>query len=186
MDKISAVYKITNTLTGDFYIGSSKNVTLRWACHKCPSSWKVQPNNPLYLDMQKFGIDKFRFQILAPVMPKYLKQVEQEFIEMLQPFYNKINSNGLNVERRKETHRKYRQSNRGKECNRKQACKDMKKYRQTEKGKETQRKAVNKYRNQLCSYNGETLTLNTLSARFRKVGIEHPTKEAKKYLLSQQ
>ena len=173
MNKISAVYKITNTVTGDRYVGSSKNVMLRWACHKCPSTWKVQPNNPLYLDMQKFGINKFRFQILAPVMPKYLKQVEQEFIGILQPSYNKINSNGLDVERYKETRkkcsRKYRQSNEGKEINRKQARKDMK-----------------KYYNQLCSYNGETLKLNTLSARFRKVGIEHPTKEAKKYLLNQQ
>lgn len=33
MNKISAVYKITNTVTGDFYIGSSKNaktVDLFW------------------------------------------------------------------------------------------------------------------------------------------------------------
>ena len=190
MNKISAVYKIVNTVTGDFYVGSSKNVMLRWACHKCPSTWKVQPNNPLYLDMQKLGIYKFRFQILAPVMPKYLKQVEQEFIEMLQPPYNKINSNGLDVERHKETRKKYskkyRQSEIGREANRKQARKDMKKYRQTNKGKETQRKAVNKYYNQLCSYKGETLTLNTLSARFRKAGIEHPNIEAKKYLLNQQ
>jgi hypothetical protein len=136
--------------------------------------------------MQKLGIDKFRFQVLAPIMPEYLTQVEQEFIEMLKPTYNKINSNGLDVERQKETHRKYRQSDRGKEINRAQASKDMKKYHQTEKGKETQRKAVNKYLNQLCSYNGETLTLNTLSSRFRRVGIKHPTIEAKKYLLTQQ
>ena len=26
MNKISGVYKITNTITGDFYIGSSKNI----------------------------------------------------------------------------------------------------------------------------------------------------------------
>ena len=33
--KTSAVYKITNTITGDFYIGSSKDVKRRWAVHKC-------------------------------------------------------------------------------------------------------------------------------------------------------
>ena len=33
MNKISAVYKITNTITGDFYIGSSKNVKKRWTNH---------------------------------------------------------------------------------------------------------------------------------------------------------
>lgn len=35
-DKISGVYKITNKITGDFYIGSSKNIKRRWYSHKCP------------------------------------------------------------------------------------------------------------------------------------------------------
>ena len=29
MEKICAIYKITNTITGDFYIGSSKDVKQR-------------------------------------------------------------------------------------------------------------------------------------------------------------
>lgn len=165
MNKISAVYKIVNTVTGDSYIGSSKDVERRWYQHKCPSSWNKHPNSSMYQDMQKYGVDKFRFQILAPVMPEYLKDVEQEFIDMLHPTYNDFNAKGLNVERR----RKWRQTEKGKEYNRRQARKDMK-----------------KYHNQLCSYNGETLTLNTLSSRFRRAGIEHPTLEAKKYLLAQQ
>ena len=57
--KISAVYKITNTVTGDFYIGSSKDVKQRWAVHKCQSKWNECPNNPMYLDMQEYGKDKF-------------------------------------------------------------------------------------------------------------------------------
>lgn len=179
MRKISAVYKIVNTVTGDCYVGSSRNVMQRWVCHKRPSSWKNQPNNPLYLDMQKYGVDKFRFQILCPVMPEYLKQVEQELIEMLQPTYNSINAKGINVERRKKTMKDYRQTDKGKKA--------KKKYRQTDKGKEINRKQarkdMKKYYTQLCSYNGETLTLNALSVRFRKVGIEHPTVEAKKYLI---
>ena len=43
--KISGVYRITNTITGDFYIGSSKDVRRRWAAHKCPYVWNEQPNN---------------------------------------------------------------------------------------------------------------------------------------------
>lgn len=86
--KISAVYKIVNEVTGDSYIGSSKDVEHRWAQHTRPSSWAKQPNSQLYKDMQKYGVDKFRFQILAPVIPESLKQVEQEFIEMLKPTYN--------------------------------------------------------------------------------------------------
>lgn len=161
MEKMSAVYKIVNTTTGDFYVGSSKNVKRRWIEHRSPSVWKKQPNNSLYQDMQKYGVDKFRLQILAPVMPEYLKQVEQEFIEMLNPSYNRINAKGWDVERRKE-------------------------YLQTDAFKESHRKSCCKYSSQICSYNGEELTLRALTSRFFRAGIEHPAVEAKKYLLHKQ
>jgi group I intron endonuclease len=102
MEKISAVYKITNTVTSDFYIGSSKNVKLRWAVHKCPSTWKRYPNNPMYKDMQKYGVDKFRFEILGTVEPGYLKKVEQGLIEVFQPTYNQMNAKGKNIEKFKK------------------------------------------------------------------------------------
>jgi hypothetical protein len=63
----------------------------------------------------------------------------------------------------------------------------MKEYRQTEDGKESNRKcackSMKRYNNQLCLYDGETITLNALSQRFYKQGITHPTLEAKKYLI---
>lgn len=90
MNKISGVYKITNTVTGDFYIGSSKDVETRWVKHKSPSRWK-----------------------------------------------------------------------------------------------EVNKKAHKKYNNQLCVYNGETLTLDALRTRFQRAGIPHPSLEAKKYLEKQ-
>lgn len=186
--KISAVYKITNTVTNYFYIGSSKDVKRRWAAHKRPSEWKKQPNNPLYLDMQKYGIDKFEFQILEEVEPEQLKESEQQFIEKLQPIYNNRRANGCDIERQKKYMKKYHQTKEYKEY--------WKKYQQSEKGKETikkvkkkyqqsekGKKAHKKYRDQLCFYNGETLILQTLASRFYRAGIEHPTQEAKKYLL---
>lgn len=175
MKEISAVYKIVNTVTGDFYIGSSRNVKQRWAVHKAPSTWKHYPNKPLYQDMQRYGVDKFMFQILVPVMPEHLTQVEQEYIEMLNPTYNNNNAKGLNVERYKETNRKYQHSEKYKEY--------MKKYQQSEKHKEYIKKYQNKYYSQLCEYNGETLTLKALICRFQRAGIEYPTLEAKKYLV---
>ena len=156
--KICGIYKITNTITGDFYIGSSKNVKRRLASHKWPSTWNKYPNNPMYLDMRKYGKDKFVFEVLEEVEPEELKEVEQQFIETLKPSYNNRNANGWDIERRKE-------------------------YKKTDKGKESLRKAQNKYYSQLCFYNGETLTLSALRTRFRKAGIPHPTLEAKKYLL---
>ena len=147
--KISAVYKITNTITGDFYVGSSKNVKLRWKQHKRISVWNRYKNNKMYLDMKNYGIDKFSFQILAEVEADSLKETEQRFIEMLKPTYNNYNAKGLDIERYKETHRK----------------------------------SSNNYENQICCYNNEVLTLATLSMRFIKAGISHPTLEAKKYLI---
>ena len=158
MEKISGVYKITNAITNDFYIGSSKNVKKRWSNHKCPSKWNRYPNNQMYLDMKRYGTDKFVFEILAEVEVDKLKEMEQRFIETLKPTYNDRNANDLNVERYKEY---------------------QKEYRKTDKNKEYQEE----YNNQLCLYNGETLTLNALSNRFRKRGIEHPVLEAKKYLI---
>ena len=67
MKKISGIYKITNTVTGDFYIGSSKNVKHRWANHKSPSRWKQYKNNSMYLDMQEYGVEKFVFEVLEVV-----------------------------------------------------------------------------------------------------------------------
>ena len=143
--KISAVYKIINTITGDFYIGSSKNIKSRWAVHKCHSTWNNYPNNPMYLDMQKYSVDKFEFQVIEEVEPEHLKEAEQQFIETLKPTYNDRNANGCNCDKYKECQKNYN--------------------------------------NQLCSYNGETITLATLAKRFQRAGVEHSAKEANKYLV---
>ena len=161
--KICAVYRITNTITGDFYIGSSKNVKERLAAHKCQSTWNNHPNSPMYLDMQKYGVDKFEFQIIEEVEEASLKEAEQQFIQTLKPTYNQMNAKGWNVERYKEYQKEYEKS---------------------KKGKESHRKAKKKYQNQLCCFNGEILTLCALSTRFRRAGIEQSTAEAKKYLLN--
>ena len=166
MEKISGIYKITNTITGDFYIGSSKDVKQRWASHKRPSVWKNCPNSQMYIDMRKYGVEKFVFEVLEVVEPEELKIAEQQFIEKLKPTYNNYNANGLDIERYKETHKE-----------------SQKEYQKTEKGKESHRKASNKYDSQLCFYNDETITLGALRTRFLRQGIDHCTLEAKKYLL---
>ena len=156
--KICGIYKITNAITGEFYIGSSKNIKKRWNEHKCQSKWNEQPNNPMYLDMQEYGKDKFEFEILEEVEEDKLKEMEQHYIELLKPTYNNINANGFDIERRKKYKKEYDKSDK------------RKKYQK-------------KYYNQLCCYNGEALTLCALSTRFRRMGISHPTQEAKKYLI---
>ena len=169
--KISGVYKITNTITGDFYIGSSNNVKQRWAAHKWQSTWENNPNNPMYLDMQKYGVENFEFQIIAEAEVDHLKELEQQFIEELKPTYNSNNANGLDIERYKEYQKQYQKEYY--ESNKQQ----KKQYRESHK------QQVKQYQNQLCSFNGEVLTLHALSMRFSRAGVEHPVLEAKKYLL---
>lgn len=177
--KIIGVYKITNTVTKDFYIGSSKNIKRRWSVHKCHSTWKKCPDNPLYLDMKKYGVDKFEFEILKEVEIGSLKEIEQQFIEFLKPTYNSNNAKGWDVKRRKEYQKEY-QKEYNKEYRKSNKYKEyQKEYRKSNKYKEYDKE----YHNQLCSYNGETLTLNALSTRFRRSGIEHYIIEAKKYII---
>ena len=158
MNNIIGVYKITNTVTGDFYIGSSKNVKLRWAVHKCPSKWNEHPNNQLYQDMRKYGTDKFDFQVIEEVEESSLKKKEQYFIETLNPTYNQMNAKGWDIERYKE-------------------------YQKSDKCKQYHKEYNKEYNNQLCFYNGQTITLHALSQRFWSQGIDHPTQEAKKYII---
>ena len=146
--------------------------------------------------MQEYGKDKFVFKVLEVVEPEQLKEAEQKFIETLKPTYNRCNAKGLNVERRKETHkkanRKYEKSDKRKkakkEYNKEYHKTDkyknyQKEYQKSEKCKEHQKEFYKEYNNQLCSYNGELLTLCALSKRFQRAGIPHPQLEAKKYLI---
>ena len=155
--KIGGIYKIINLETNECYVGSSVDIKQRWSNHKCPSTWKKCPNNKLYIDFQKYGLDKFSFEIVEET--DNLKEREQYYIDLLKPIYNDRRANGLDIERFKE-------------------------YRQTDKCKEANKKYRKKYNNQICIYNGKKITLSTLSMRFYKAGIEHPTLEAKKYLLN--
>ena len=186
--KISAVYKSINTITGDFYIGSSKDVKQRWESHKWPSMWNKYPNSQLYQDMQKYGVDKFEFQVIEEIEPEKLKEMEQRFIEKLKPTYNSNNAKGWDIERYKEYQKEYKKTDKYKDYQKEY----NKEYKKTDKYKEynkeyeksdKRKKYKKEYNNQLCSYKGETLTLCALSTRFRRAGIEHPVAEAKKYLI---
>ena len=171
MQKICGIYKITNTITGDFYIGSSKDIKSRWAQHKYPSTWNKCPNSQLYQDMRKYSLENFVFEILEEVEIDKLKETEQQFIELLKPTYNNYNAKGLNIERYKKYNKEYEKTDK---------CKKYKKeYEKTDKRKKYRKE----YDNQLCCFNGEILTLHTLRTRFRRRGIPHSTQEAKKYLI---
>lgn len=162
MKKISGVYKITNTITGDFYIGSSINIMSRWAAHRSPSTWKERSRMKIYQAFQEYSLESFDFEIIEET--DNLKEREQYFISLLNPAYN---TNAANIGMTKEEyHKQYK-----------------KQYRKSDKGKEVYKKGSAKYKNRLCEYEGKILTLNALQQRFRKAGIENPAIESKKYLI---
>lgn len=160
--KIAGVYKVTNTITGDFYIGSSQNIKQRWATHKSPSKWKKQPNSKLYKAMAEFGLDNFKFEVLEETTD--LREKEQYYIEQLRPVYNDRHAEGRDIERRKETTRRY-----------------SKEWHKIHRNEYLAKKKA--YYSRLCFYENETLTLSALEHRFCQRGIPHARLEAKKYLL---
>ena len=180
-NKIAGVYKVTNIITGDFYIGSSKDIKHRWANHKCSSAHKRQPNSKLYKDMASYGKDKFIFEVIEET--DNLKEREQYYIECLKPSYNNYQAKGLNTDRYKETLKRcckeWYKANRDKELAKMKEY--SKAYHQANRDKELSK--MKEYSNRLCLYEGETLTLNALALRFRQQGIAHPYKEAKEYLI---
>ena len=156
--KISGVYKITNIITGEFYIGSSCNIEKRWASHKIPSAHKKHPNSKLYKDMAKYGRDNFTIEVIEET--DNLREREQYYIKRLKPSYNNNWAKGLDIERSRLYNIEYHKAHYDYEL-----------------------AAVKAYNNKVCLYKGETLTLNALALRFRQQGIANPYKEAKKYLL---
>ena len=62
---ICGIYKITNLLTEQCYIGQSVNISDRWKQH-CKSGLGIEASatNKLYNSMQKDGVWNFSFELL--------------------------------------------------------------------------------------------------------------------------
>ena len=160
--KIAGIYTITNIITGDFYIGSSKNIEKRWTWHRSPSAQKRLPNSKLYKDMSQYGRDNFTIEVIEETTD--LHNREQYYIEQLKPSYNNYRAKGLDIERYKESHRR---------------C--TKEWYKAHRNEKLTKSKANYSR--LCFYEGKTLTLSALTKRFQKQGMSHYYIEAKKYLL---
>lgn len=169
--KISGVYKITNNITGDFYIGSSCNIKQRWVSHRNPAGQKQLPNSKLYKAMAEFGLDNFKFEVLEETAD--LKEREQYWIDRLKPIYNINRAKGLNKDSIKQHNKEYYKVHREENKAR------MERYNNAHRAE------INHYYQRLCLYEGKTLTLNVLKYKLSKLGFSHPVQEAKKYLLDE-
>jgi len=87
-----AIYKLTNTTNGNFYIGSSGNYRKRLQKWR---DWRNCASNPkLIHDFETIGFDKFVFEVVRELSPgtsrKERERMEYDMIRELQPFYNTI------------------------------------------------------------------------------------------------
>ena len=197
--KTSGVYEIINTITGDFYIGSSVDLKRREREHFRESAWKHNQNKPLYKYMQQYGKENFLFKTIWLCVPEELKKYEQIAIDKYNPKYNVCAAyTGMSKE---EYDKQYRKENadsikQQRKQYRKENADSIKQYnKQYNKEHSDSIKQYNKqynkehsdsikqYNNQQCLYENEILTLNALRIRFSRQGIEHPMLEAKKYLI---
>lgn len=141
------------------YVGSTNNLYSRIKEHRAyiTKGINAKRNPALYQFLQTN-----QFTVQFQLTENY-RQKEQKLIEQYNPKYNSHKAFaglGARKDRVAEYDKEYKQ-----------------------KFKEQINKHQKQYNNQLCSYNGETLTLNALSMRFKRKGISKPTVEAKKYLI---
>lgn len=82
---ICGIYKITNILTEQCYIGQSVDVSKRWKDHcKCGLGIDAPSTNALYNAMQKDGVWNFSFELLETCPREQLNEKEAFWISMYQ------------------------------------------------------------------------------------------------------
>ena len=91
------IYKITNLITDDAYIGQSVDIYKRWCDHcKCGLGIDTPPGNKLYKAIQEYGLENFTFELLVECTQAELNDKERYFIELYQADTFGYNSTGGN------------------------------------------------------------------------------------------
>ena len=79
------IYKITNIVTDECYIGQSVDIYKRWNEHcKCGLGIDTPPGNKLYKSIQEYGLENFTFELLITCNQTELNEKERYFIELYQ------------------------------------------------------------------------------------------------------
>ena len=87
------IYKITNKITNQIYIGQSIHIEYRWKQHKNPYNWERESTKPLYKNIIQYGINNFDFQILEECLPQQLNDREIFWIKQYDSYKNGYNQN---------------------------------------------------------------------------------------------
>lgn len=88
------IYKITNTVTKECYIGQAVSIKDRWNEHaKCGLGIDTPANNKLYKAMQQYGLWNFSFEVLEECPRDQLNEKERYYIDLYQSYDFGYNSN---------------------------------------------------------------------------------------------
>ena len=87
------IYKITNLITKQAYVGQSVNIERRKKEHLRAANTESNKsyNNPLYRAIRKYGIENFDFQILEICPIEKLDQQERYWIKKYDTFFHGYN-----------------------------------------------------------------------------------------------
>lgn len=118
----SGVYKITNTINGKFYIGSSGDIETRWTTHINSLNRGNHHSKHLQRSWNKYGSLFFIFSIIEKIeISEQLIIREQHYLDVLLPWNRLIGYNisptagsCLGIKRTDETKQKLREINIGK------------------------------------------------------------------------
>ena len=93
-EEVTGIYKITNIITNECYIGQAVSVRERWADHaKCGLGIDTPAGNKLYSAMKEYGLWNFSWEILEKCPKEQLNQKERFYIELYQSCDLGYNSN---------------------------------------------------------------------------------------------
>lgn len=89
---IAGVYRIQNSVSGKFYIGSSKNIRTRILQHKATLKRGKHQNQHLQNSWTKYGESAFAFTTVLICAPEQVRFYEQLLLDGLLPEYNQTTS----------------------------------------------------------------------------------------------
>lgn len=83
------IYRITNLVTNDCYIGQSKHIEKRWKQH-FQRGYGAQHSDLFQSHIDEYGIEGFRMDVLEECRHDELRERERHYLTAIRPSYNTI------------------------------------------------------------------------------------------------